>query len=197
MISDLTMCQKLCSTSEIWGITTLPCEFTTTWGNIVIAVSIDIAIAVSIAIAIAIVIVIAIAIVISIVIIIAVAITISIEILVAIYIFIKIYIAIANTIDVGVSSDMGFHLWLKGMDKLLKFLDLSSEVIFGRVDIFNCFAVRGDSSCQLIEGLSGLLLHDDIVNVESNLFCINLGVSYILVCLIEEDEEVNPEIFCC
>ena len=63
--------------------------------------------------------------------------------------------------------------------------------------MLNCFVIILDSVYQIIEGIDGFSLHDNIGTVEYRQSWINLEVSYILVFLREVYEEVKPYILCC
>ena len=82
------------------------------------------------------------------------------------------------------------------MDKLFSCSDMFDEARVGCIEVFTCFKIRRNRVCHHIKGLGCLLLHGDIVTVESRLSYSNLGVYYIIVCLREVDVEDSPDILC-
>ena len=123
VIACLVVCSAICSPSGIWEIMKLSYFSTTATDRIFISVYISISVSISIAVVVAF----AISVVIDVYI--GVLISIDITIVVNIVIYASIYISV--TVSIIVSADMGFHLWLQGMDQLFQCPDMSAEARFG------------------------------------------------------------------
>ena len=150
----LSICPEVCSLCGIWGIMKLSCLYTTTTCIAIVGVYITIAITIVVAVVAAV----------------AIVIAIVIAIYIDVTIFVTIYIDIytATTISIGVASDMGLHLWLKGTYQLFQCPDLYAQAIFSWVDMFNFLVIIWNSVFHIIEGIGGFVLHDNIGTVESN-----------------------------
>ena len=101
----------------------MSCYSITTTGRVAVDVSIDIDISIEISIDIAI--------------ILAISIAVSISVVISIAIFIVIYVADVISIFT---------------DKFFQCPNLYNDSRFGSVDMFNCFAIRRNSVCHIIEG---------------------------------------------